>query len=306
MQAMLQILTGPESGRRIYLKTGQMASFGRTEWSDFAFSYDQRLADVHFSIETNDDTVTLVDTSDGKGVVVDGQKVTKCKLISGQKIKAGSLVFEVTTELLFETSGSGPVAVAQKQAAVPIPTELAIRVCEDLELSDAATELLDQTTEVLTFVDHLSSENLLLDALRVIAASLSKRKALWWAANCVESACADRLQAQEHLISLARAWAQEPTTENGQNALHAAETTDSKLPACWLGHAASWSGESLAPPGLAVVSPAKHLNVQGIMAALLLAAVFINPAKSTENYRNFIELGKQVSKTTLDWESKIA
>ena len=303
---MLQILTGPETGRKIYLKTGQLASFGRTEWSDFAFGYDPRLADVHFSIETDDDSATLVDNSDGKGVVVDGQKVTKCSLISGQKIKAGSLVFAVTTELLFETSGSGPVTPAQKTGVAPIPAELAIRICENLELSDAAAELLDQTSEVLTFVDQLCSENLLLDALRVLAASLSKRKALWWAADCVESACADRLQAQQGLISLARQWVQEPTTENCQNALHAAETTDSKLPACWLCYAASWSGESLAPPGLAVVPPAKHLNVQGIMAALLLAAVFYDPAKSTDNYRNFIELGKHISKTTLDWESKPA
>ena len=303
---MLQILTGPETGRKIYLKTGQMASFGRTEWSDFAFSYDNSLADVHFSIETNDDTVTLIDNSDGRGVVVDGQQITKCSLGSGQKIKAGNLVFAVTTELLFETSGSGPVAVAQKQTGVTIPAELAIRVCENLDLSDTATELLDKSTEVLPFIDQLSSENLLLDALRVLAASLSKRKALWWAANCVESACADRLQAQERLISLSRAWVLEPTEENCHNALHAAETTDSELPACWLGHATSWSGESLAPPGLPSVPPAKHLNIQGIMAALLLAAVFINPAKSTENYRSFIELGKQISKTTLDWESNIA
>ncbi len=301
---MLQILTGPEAGRKIYLKTGQMASFGRTEWSDFAFSYDHRLADVHFSIETDAGKVTLYDNSDGIGVVVDGKPTTKCTLVSGQKIKAGSLVFAVTTEILFETSRSGPVAVAQNPSIVPIPTQLAIRICENLGLSDAAVELLDETTEVLPFIDRLCSENLLLDALRVIAASLSKQKALWWAADCVEASCSDRIEAQLGLILLIRKWVQEPTDENRQNALHAAEMTDSKLPASWLGHAASWSGASLAPPGLPAVPPAKHLNVQGIMAALLLAAVYIDPARSAEQYRKFIELGKQSSKTKLDWESE--
>src|SRR5579872_37421 len=103
MQAVLQILTGPETGRRILIKAGQIARFGRTEWSDFAFPYDQHLADIHFSIETTNDAVTLAELSQGKGGEVDGQKTEACALSSGQKIQAGKTTFVIATERLFET-----------------------------------------------------------------------------------------------------------------------------------------------------------------------------------------------------------
>ena len=171
-----------------------------------------------------------------------------------------------------------------------------------MDLSEPAAALVDETTEILPFIDKLTGQNLLLDALRVIAVWLTKRKALWWAVHCVESACADRLQAQESLLTLARTWVEEPTEEKCLAALQAAELTDTKLPACWLARAVSWSGASLAPPDLPAVPPGEQLCAQGVMAALLLAAVFVSPAKSGDNYRRFIEQGKQLSQTKLEWE----
>src|SRR5262249_26983191 len=155
----------------------------------FAFPYDPALADVHFSIETTEDTVLLTDLSQRDGVQVDGQKMTECRLRSGQKIQAGSLTFVVSTERLFETSSTGPVAVARQSVeAAPTP-DLARKVCEAVELSEPAHALLDNEIEVLPFIDKLSDQNHLLDALRVLGAWLDKRKAVWWGAGCVESAC---------------------------------------------------------------------------------------------------------------------
>lgn len=303
MQATLQILTGPETNRNIYLKSGQVARFGRTEWSDFAFPYDHRLADVHFSIETTDDAVTLVDLSEGKGVLVDGQQSPQCRLRSGQKIKAGSMVFVVATEQLFATSGTGPVAVALQTAPAAPPRDMARSLCESANLSESALGLLDDAVEILPFIDKLTAENLLLDALRVLAKWLSKQKAVWWGIVCVEAACGDHLQEQADLLVPVRAWVHEPTEENRLATLDAAENADAKLPACWLARAAGWSGGSLAPPGLPVVPPDNQLTAQALTGALLLAAVFVDPAKTTDNYRSFIELGKQLAQTTLDWES---
>ena len=306
MQATLQILTGPETGRTIYLKSGQVARFGRTEWSDFAFPYDHRLADVHFSIETTEDGVILVDLSDGHGVQVDGEKATNFALRSGQKIKAGNLIFTIAAELLFETSGAGPVAVASPQAPAPAKAELASDICQTVDLSEQAQGLLDDTIEVVPYVDKLTEEKLLVDALRVLAAWLSKRKAISWGADCVESACGDRLPAQADLLGRVRTWVREPTEENRRAALDKAETADTKLPACWLARAAGWSGGSLAPAGLPVVPPDEQLTARALMGAFLLAAVFIDPAKSADNYLKFIEHGKQLSQTQLDWETAVA
>ncbi len=301
MQATLLIQTGPEAGRRIYLKSGQLARFGRTEWCDFAFPYDRHLADIHFSIETSDDAVTLIDLSEGKGVQIDGEKQETCQLRSGQKIRAGNMIFVIATELLFETGDTGPIAVARTGPAGP-PPQLARKICESAELSETAQGLLDDSIEVLPYIDKLTEEKLLLDALRVLAAWLSKRKAVWWGAGCLETACGERGKGQANLLELARSWCQDPSEENRRAALDAAETADTKLPGCWLARAAGWSSGSLAPPGLPAVPPDEHLTAQALIGALLLAAVFVAPAKCPENYLEFIASGKDLAQTTLDWE----
>lgn len=302
MQATLQLLAGPETGRRIFLKTGQVASFGRTEWSDFAFPYDHRLADVHFSIETTDQAVTLVDLSQGHGVQIDGEKMATCQLRSGQKIKAGSMIFVIGTEVLYETSGAGPVAVQSQNIPEATPA-LAIKVCEAIDLSEPARDILDDTMDVPPYLDKLTDAELLVDALRVLATWLGKRKAVWWGADCVGAACAGTSDAQAGLLTLSRAWVRDPSEDNRRKALDAAETADSKLPACWLARAAGWSGGSLAPPGLPIVPPDERLTAQALIGTLLLAAVFIDPKLGEGNYRKFIEQGKKIAATKLDWEA---
>jgi len=302
VQLTLQILAGPETGRRIFLKSGQVASFGRTEWSDFAFPYDHRLADVHFSIETTDSAVTLSDLSKGHGVQIDGEKMTTCQLRSGQKIKAGSMIFAIGTEAPFETSGAGPISVQSQSKQEPAP-DLAKKLCETVELSEPARDMLDDTIEVLPFLDKLAAADLLVDALRVLATWPGKRKAVWWGASCVESACSSAAEAQSPLLAAARAWAQDPTEDNRRQALDVAETADSQLPACWLARAAGWSGGSLAPPDVPPVPPDEGLTAQALTGALLLAAVFSDPRQGAANYRQFIELGKELAAVKLEWEA---
>jgi hypothetical protein len=302
LQATLQILIGPETGRMIHLKAGQVARFGRTEWCDFAFPYDALLADVHFSLETTDESVNLVDLSDGAGVLVDGKPTSNSWLRSGQKIQAGNLIFAITTERLFQTSGAGPVSVARETAPAPPPPSLAREICEGLDLTDPARELIDDTIEIPPYLDKLSAEMLFSDALTILAAWLGKRKAVWWGAECIAAACGERLPAQADLLALVRDWAVSPTEERRRLAAAAAESADAKLPACWLARAAGWSGGSLAPPDLPVVPPGEQLTAKALLAALLLAAVFSDPAQAGHNYNQFIELGKGLGQTTLEWE----
>jgi hypothetical protein len=302
MQATLKILIGPEAGRIIHLKSGQVAQFGRTEWCDFAFPYDPRLADIHFSIETTDESVSLIDLSDGAGVLVDGDQSNKCQLRGGQKIQAGSLIFEITTELLFQTSGSGPVSVAQQNPTVPPPPPLARILCEPVDLTDSARQLMDDSIEILPYIDNLTAAELFPDAIRAVIAWLGKRKAIGWGADCIAMACGDRLETQAELLTVVRTWVESPTEDNRRLTVAAADSTDAKLPASWLARAAGWSGGSLAPPELPVVPPAEQLTSKTLLAALLLAAVFRDPAQASTNYNRFIESGKQLGQTRLAWE----
>jgi hypothetical protein len=302
LQATLQILIGPETGRMIHLKSGQVARFGRTEWCDFAFPYDPLLADVHFSLETTEESVNLVDLSDGAGVLVDGKPTSNCGLRSGQKIQAGNLIFAIATERLFQTSGAGPVSVARETAPPPPPPALARDVCEGVELTDPARELIDDTIEIPPYLDKLAAEKLFPDALTTVAAWLGKRKAVWWGAECIAAACGERLEAQADLLALVRAWVATPTEDYRRLAAAAAESADTKLPVCWLARAAAWSAGSLAPPDLPVVPPAEQLSGKVLLAGLLLAAVFNGPALAGHNYNQFIDLGKGLGQTKLDWE----
>jgi hypothetical protein len=302
MKVTLQILTGPETGRKIHLKSGQLARFGRTEWSDFAFPYDDQMAEVHFSVETKSNAVLLVDLSEGSGLQVDGKSVTNGSLKTGQKVKAGNMVFAITNETPFDTLGAGAIAETQQTITARPIAELASKVCNVADLSETAQTLCDETVEVIPFLHRLCERELFPDALSVLATWLGKRKGVWWAVDCVESACSDRLQSQADLLESTRKWVLEPTEDNRRSVADAADSTDSTLPACWVARAAGWSGGSLTPPELPVVPPAEHLTKQGILAGLSLAAPFISPAKTLENYRQFIELGEQLSQTKFDWE----
>ena len=44
MQLTLQITAGPHAGRKVLLRSGQIARIGRTEWADFSFPRDADLA----------------------------------------------------------------------------------------------------------------------------------------------------------------------------------------------------------------------------------------------------------------------
>ncbi|MBL8851150.1 MAG: FHA domain-containing protein, partial [Planctomycetaceae bacterium] len=51
MQVLLQIIAGPATGKRFRLRQGQVATVGRTEWSDFCVPQDAEMADVHFQLQ---------------------------------------------------------------------------------------------------------------------------------------------------------------------------------------------------------------------------------------------------------------
>ena len=306
MQATLQILNGPEAGRRILIKSGQVLRFGRSEWSDIAFPYDPALADVHFAVETGDDAVTVTDLSGRGAMQVDGAEVVSGPVHSGQRISAGSLAFEVAIEVLFarSESGTGPVAVTLPEAPAAPRVKSACEVCETVDLSDAARELLDDSTGVLPFIELLTERELPVDALRVLATWLPKRKAVWWGAECVASACRTAPDSVLALLDTARRWVREPTEKNRRAAMSVAETANARTPSCWIVQGAAWSGGSLTPEGLPVVPPDERLTARALMGALLLAAVYSDPARRTENLRDFIEQGKQLAQVRLEWETE--
>ena len=65
--------------------------------------------------------------------------------------------------------------------------------------------------------------------------------------------------------------------------------------------AAYFSGGSLAPPNLPVVSPAEHLTPHLVASSLALAAVIAEPEKASQKYATFIKLGLEVAEGQHLW-----
>jgi hypothetical protein len=173
---------------------------------------------------------------------------------------------------------------------VPAPT--AAKVCEDIELEEAATQLLTADITPADFLELLIKSNSYVDAAKFLARALPPREATWWACLCARTSVQEETPAESRqALKLAEKWVFKPTEENRRLTFDAAQKTDFKSPASWAAMAAFWSGGSLAPPELPVVPPAANLTGKAVTGAVMLAALVPDPVQAPEKYRHFFDLG---------------
>jgi hypothetical protein len=162
-------------------------------------------------------------------------------------------------------------------------------------VSDAVEAVLIEDMPLPQFVEHLASRELFLDALKVVAHSLTKRSAVDWGARCVRAVLGDQLSpADEACLAAADAWVQNPAEEQRRRAQAAAEAADHKTPASWVAMAAFWSSGSLAPPAAPIVPPGEQLTAHAASGAVMLAAVARQPEKANDKYRQFLQLAAEI------------
>src|SRR6187549_1232845 len=95
MQIRLQVTDGPEAGRKVLLRSGQVARIGRTEWADFSFPRDADLADVHFAVQCQLHGARLRKLAPDRNLSVNSQEVNEVELQPGDTIQAGQSAFVV-------------------------------------------------------------------------------------------------------------------------------------------------------------------------------------------------------------------
>jgi hypothetical protein len=99
MRVILEVRSGPSSGRKVLLGTGQELRVGRTEWADFAILDDGRMSGIHFAVETDNRSCYIRDLGSSNGTFVNGQPVSKTTaLASDDEIVAGETHFRVRIE----------------------------------------------------------------------------------------------------------------------------------------------------------------------------------------------------------------
>ena len=124
MRVVLQILSGPDAGRKAQLGAGQALKVGRTEWADFTVSHDGHLSGVHFALETDNTNCYIEDLGSSNGTFLNDRPIgEKTALGDGDEIRAGETLFVVRTagDLSGETVIPASEAAARGVARAPAP-----------------------------------------------------------------------------------------------------------------------------------------------------------------------------------------
>jgi hypothetical protein len=309
VQLSLQITTGPHAGRKVLLRSGQVARIGRTEWADFSFPRDADLADVHFAVQCQLNGAKLRKLAPDRTLSINSQEVTEAELKAGDTIQAGQSAFLVgfdgqsSARPTATDTAAGAIAAGAAAAAVAAPlapTErepTAVEIAEHLQMADEHIAIAKTVRTGPELVAALAAQGAFAKAVRVQAHLLPKRQAVWWGILCVEAACGDRLsEAEESAKEVAREWVEEPNDGRRRRCESAAGKTKFDGPGSWLAMAAFWSGGSIAPRDFgAEVKPDDKLTGQAIASSLMITAVWGDATKAKDRYRTFLSKAPEVA-----------
>ena len=311
MQLTLQITTGPHTGRKVLLRSGQVARVGRTEWADFSFPRDAELADVHFAVQCQLAGARLRKLAADRPLAVNAQEVSEAELQPGDIIHAGQSSFQVAFDGQTTPTGDKQTAVGASiatagavGAAVAVATvdtagenqPTAKEIAEYLEMSDDALAVAATVKTGPDLITALEKGGEFAKAVRVQAHLLPKRQAVWWGILSVEDACGDGLTLAEAAArDAARNWVEDPSEKHRRQCDAAAGKTKLNGPGGWLAMSAFWSGGSLMPPEMNAVPPDERLTGQAVANSLMIAAVSGDPTKAKQRYRAFLAKAADVA-----------
>lgn len=301
MRLTLHITAGPDSGRKIHLRQGQVAQFGRTEWADFSFPRDGEMADVHFQIDCGPQSASLRRLPPAGPVWVNEQEVSQSALQPGDRIRAGATTLTVLVDgqqIAAAVAGVAAVAAAEGDAAAepaPPPEATPLQICDELDFGDEPRAIAASAATLAAFQQALEEQQQFTAALRLQAHRFPPRLAVWWGIQCVAPLGPEAFPPDEQAAhEAARQWALEPDETRRRDAERAAAATKYELPGSWLAMAAFWSG-NLAPPGLDEIPPDASLSGGAVTSALMIAAYLGDPIKAEQRMRQFLAQARQVA-----------
>ncbi len=329
MQVQLIILTGPEQGRMLPVRSGESICVGRTEASDIPLPDDPQLSSRHFQVTVDGTGCRIQDLQSTNGTFVNGQRCDESRLSDGDEIKAGTTRFTVSIEVEAnlqattapQESASPPppqpvpsasppapppsppaptIPTAAAPVAVVVSTGMPVTaelVCQRVELDPEATELLEDEDRPRKFLERLVAEEKLPDAVRFWAQALPCREAVSWACLCVRKADTSLTETDQAALEAAESWVLDPSEEHRRQAEATAKATEFQTPAGWAALAAFWSSGSLGPTDMPEVPPDQLLTGNGVAAAVMLAATSGPAEQVNDRYREFLDAGMQLAET---------
>ncbi|MGE0707939.1 MAG: protein kinase [Planctomycetota bacterium] len=128
MSLFLKILKGPGTGQVLPIPIGQPVTLGRSASASYAFD-DPLLSRKHCAVETRGELCRIVDLQSRNGTYVNGQRIGAVLLQTGDRVKIGNMIFEVSpvaaaTSAEQQISFQGGRPTADLPPAANVPTNL--------------------------------------------------------------------------------------------------------------------------------------------------------------------------------------
>jgi len=176
------------------------------------------------------------------------------------------------------------------------------QICDAAGLSEEALALRVPGQAPRQYVDALVGAEAYPDAVRFLAHALPRREAVWWAWVCAKRAAGEAPPPPvAALLEATRLWIAEPTDAHRRAVMAQAEAVGFDTPSGSAGHAAFFSGTSLAPPEMEPVPPGEFMAAKAIAGSVILAAVVTEPERAPEKFRDYLEQGMLVAEKTDLW-----
>jgi len=190
------------------------------------------------------------------------------------------------------------------------PTQEAARIrLAKLELAEPVVAVVEQADGTLAGGSLLESARALVkaglteDAVSVLAQSLSRRGAAWWACRVARLEAGGSPTTKElRALKAAEAWVRQPEQLKAYAAQDASNVAGLANPSGCAALAAFLAGESIAPPHLDPLPPLPHLAGMAAAGAVKLAAARRAPAEPKQELLRMIDTGFAIASGTDTWE----
>jgi pSer/pThr/pTyr-binding forkhead associated (FHA) protein len=99
MICVLRVVEGPATGMKCWLRKDQRLTIGRQSSTDFSIPADLHMSRNHLMVEGLASSFRVRDVGSSNGTYVNNFPISAIELCNGDRIKAGSTVFEVDLEI---------------------------------------------------------------------------------------------------------------------------------------------------------------------------------------------------------------
>jgi hypothetical protein len=152
------------------------------------------------------------------------------------------------------------------------------------------------------FLQKLSAEGNIQDAVTFCAHLLPRREAVWWACGCARLLIGDILQSKAAGLLAAEAWVYEPDEKHRQAALDIGQQSDSNDALTWLALAAGWSGGLLSAHPVKPVPVPPYMTARAARVAVILSSAAVKTDDRLPRLRDCIAGGIKLAESGLSGE----